>query len=78
MTAWQAADSRSALDAITLEHIRVTWDGIYGVGYVRDAEGYPDGVYLARYSTGGNLLTAGTPEGLDSAIRADFCRRIAR
>lgn len=78
VTAWPAAGSRSTLDQITLQQLAVKWAGWYRLGYLADADGYPDGVYFACRDTGGNPLAAGTLEGLDSAIRADYSRWTAR
>ena len=62
VTAWPAAD------AMTLDKIRDVWEGIYDVGYA-------DGTYrAARSLIAGPLLTARSPEGLESAIRADWAR----
>ena len=77
MTARPAAHS-DAHEALALDSIRAAWYETYDVGYVADMDGFPDGAYLARRLTGGALLLADTPAGLDSAIRADWARLAAR
>ena len=67
MSGWQAAGGPSPHDRLTLELIRADWSPFYDAGYV-------DGTYAAMRIAGGDLLSADTPEGLDSAIRADWKR----
>ncbi len=64
MSAEPAEDSR---DEFLMDAVRQTWVGLYDVG---DA----GGSFLARRITGGDLIGAETPAGLESAIRADFVR----
>jgi len=64
-TAWPTEDQ------MTLTAIAETW----GVFYDTWFEG---GMYRARRADGTALTPAPTPEGLDSAIRADWARRSAR
>jgi hypothetical protein len=69
--AWTAAGGLAVSDDLTaLDNLAGTWTGLYDVGYA-------DGEFHALRLTGGPLLTADTPGGLDSAIRADFTRWIA-
>ena len=63
----QQAVTIDPLDALTLDELRQTWDGIYDVGHA-------DGTYFAFRLTGGPLLPADTIAGLDSTIRADWNR----
>ena len=63
--AWPSADE------MTLETVRNTWGGWYDTGMAA-------GEFWALRLIGGPLLTATTPEGLESAIRADFSRWGAR
>ena len=67
MTAQPAADDRNVTDELLMDDIRQTWTGLYDVGYA-------GGSFLARRISGGDLIAAGTPAGLESAIRADFVR----
>ena len=67
MTAQPAADDRDMADDLLMDELRQTWVDLYDVGYA-------GGSFLARRITGGDLLGAETPAGLDSAIRADFVR----
>ena len=72
MTAWQTADGRDMRDELDMDQLRAEpWAAPYDAGYA-------DGAYRAVHLTGGALLTADTPEGLASAIRADIGRRSAR
>lgn len=66
-----AADDRSVTDALLMDRIRATWQDHYDIGEVR-------GSFLACRLTGGPLITADTPAGLESAIRADYARKCAR
>ena len=70
--AWRTADGRDIRDAIAMDQLRAEeWAAPYDAGFA-------DGAYHARHLAGGALLTAGTPEGLASAIKADVARRAAR
>jgi hypothetical protein len=60
--AWPTADD------MALDGIKAEWGEIYDTGIA-------GGEYCAFHVTGGRLLTAATPEGLASAIRADWSRR---
>ncbi len=71
MTALPAEDARDRRDELVMDRIRTEWHGAYDIGYAADA-------YLGRHLTGGPLLSAATPEGLESAIKADWVRRSAR
>ena len=71
MTAWQTADGLDLRDALTMQSIIATWGETYDVGFTA-------GAYCARRLTGGPLLTAATPAGLESAIRADYSRWASR
>lgn len=64
-----AADDRSVSDALLMDRIRADWGDAYDVGYAA-------GSFLARRIIGGGLLTAETPAGLESAIRADYALSI--
>ncbi len=61
VTAWTTDD------ALLLQQVKDDWAGCYDVGYA-------DGEYYAFRLIGGEPLTADTPAGIDSAIRADFVR----
>ncbi len=67
MTALEAADGRSISDELAMDALRQTWFEYYDIGYAASW-------YLARRLNGGPLLSASTPEGLGSAIRADWSR----
>jgi hypothetical protein len=54
-------------DELQMEQLAEQWRGTYDVGRV-------DGVCLAFRWPDGPLLSAATPGGLDSAIRADWAR----
>ena len=58
------------VDEMTLDGIREAWAEFYDIGCA-------EGVYCAFWLFDGpmDLLAADTPEGLDSAIRADAARR---
>ena len=71
VTAWPAAYSRDVNDELAMDRIRADWFGIFDAGYA-------DGAFLARRITGGVLLSASTPAGLESAIRADWFRQGAQ
>jgi hypothetical protein len=72
MTPWQQpAGGRDIHDEIAMEHLRAQWAEVYDFGF-------GTGDYRARCQTGGALLIASTPAGLDSAVRADWARRNAR
>jgi hypothetical protein len=60
-------DDITPLDALTLESVKDDWGTEYDIGLA-------DGVFLAYRLAGGDLLAADTPEGLESAIRADYTR----
>ena len=55
-------------DLMTLDEIRAAWGQQYDIGYA-------DGAFYSYRLPGGPLLAAHTPEGLESAIRADWTRR---
>jgi len=60
--AWPTADE------MTLDALKASgWAGWYDIGFTA-------GEYYAFRLIGGPLLTARTPAGLESAIRADFSR----
>ncbi len=65
VSAWPTADE------ITLQSISAAWGTVYDCGYAH-------GVYWARRHDAEHLLSAGTPAGLESAIRADYARWTAR
>ena len=67
MSAWPEADDITPLDALTLESVKEAWGDDYDIGLA-------NGLCLAYRLTGGDLLAADTPEGLESAIRADYAR----
>ncbi len=67
VTALEAADGRDIRDEIAMDALRRDWFEHYDIGYAANW-------YLARRLNGGPLLTAGTPAGLESAIRADWAR----
>lgn len=67
MTVQPAADDRDIADELFMDRIRTDWAGLYDVGYA-------GGSFLARRITGGDLIGAETPAGLESAIRADAVR----
>ena len=72
MTAWTTADGRDIRDEVKMDKLRAEeWAAPYDAGFA-------DGNYHARHISGGALLTAHTPEGLASAIKADVARRRAR
>ena len=72
MTAWMTDDGRPIRDEIALDDLKAEpWAAPYDIGFAADA-------YHGVHLTGGALLTADTPEGLASAIRADIARRSAR
>ena len=54
-----------AVAEMTLDDVRDSWGDLYDIGTV-------DGVHYACFLTGGTVLNADTPAGLDSAIREDF------
>ena len=65
-----AAPALDLLDAIRLDEIKARWESAYDIGM--------DGtVFCAVWLFGDSplLLTADSPAGLDSAIRADWHRR---
>ncbi len=70
MTAEPAAEGRDVSDDLLIDALRIYWQGVYDVGYA-------GGAFLARRITGGDLLTAETPGGLESAIRTDRARWLA-
>jgi len=58
--------------AVALDQLKAEpWAAPYDIGFAADA-------YHGCRLTGGALLTADTPEGLASAIKADIARRGAR
>jgi hypothetical protein len=57
-------------DQLLIEQIQADWAGIYDVGYAA-------GEFWAFRLIGGQPLTADTPAGIESAIRADFVRWVA-
>ncbi len=70
VTAQPAADGRDIADDLLMDRIRADWSEIYDLGYA-------GGSFLARLLIGGDLLSAKTPAGLESAIRADFTRYLS-
>ena len=68
MNGWQAG-RRDPLDPIAISHLAAFWHGVFEV-----FEGESD--YRARRLTGGPVLTADTPVGLESAIRAAWAREV--
>jgi hypothetical protein len=60
-TAWPTADE------IALEELREAYEPIYDLGIA-------DGMLCAWRWPDGPLITAATPDGLESAIRADWGR----
>lgn len=70
--AWTALAGLDPLDALALDELRDAYGTHYDIGYA-------ESVYCAFWLFDGpmDLLTADTPEGLDSAIRADWARRTA-
>lgn len=71
VTAWPAEDGIDVRDALTMQDIARTWGAYYFLEY-------SDGMYRATRPDGVDLPPADTPEGLDSAIRADWARWHAR
>jgi hypothetical protein len=72
MTAWPTADGRDIRDEVAMDELRdQPWAKAYDAGFA-------SGAYRAIHLSGGALLTADTPEGLASAIKADVARRSAR
>ncbi len=59
---------RPAAHEMTLGVLRAAWGEIYDLGFA-------GGEYHALHLTSGRLISAATPEGLESAIRADWSRR---
>ena len=60
-----------AHDAMALDRLRDAWGAAYDIGHAA-------GACWAVWLLGGDPMTAATPEGLDSAIRADWSRRCDR
>jgi hypothetical protein len=67
---WTTPDGLSASDQIALDDLGDRWATVYDVGHT-------EGEYWAFRLIGGPLLAAGTLGALDSAIRADYARRLA-
>ena len=59
--------AQPATGPMTLRDVADIWHGHYDTGEA-------DGEYHAFRLIGGPLITAGTPAGLESAIRADYAR----
>ena len=68
---WPLSGGLDAHDAMALDRLRDAWGGVYDVGYA-------SGTCWAAWLLGGDPLSASTPEGLESAIRADWARRSRR
>lgn len=71
LTLTASSTSSDILDEFALAALADKWTGLFDVGFA-------DGAYRAYRITAGQLLTADTVAGLDSAIRADFYRWITR
>ena len=65
LSSWPAAGG-TACGALTMQDITARWGAFYWIEY--------DGTYRATRPDGYVLPVADTPEGLDSAIRADWAR----
>ena len=65
---WPAAAGLDAHAAMALDRLRDTWGAVYDIGHAA-------GACWAVWLLGGDPLSASTPEGLASAIRADWSRR---
>jgi hypothetical protein len=64
---WAVADGRDVSDEYLITVFAVKWAALYEFG------GEP-GAYWARHLGDGFVLRAATPDGLDSAIRANEAR----
>ena len=71
MNGRMAVDGLSPHDALILDGLRDQWGGLYHLGYA-------DGTFTAARWDGAPPLTAETLEGLASAMRADFYRRVTK
>lgn len=67
--AWPAAAGHDPdpFDMLALESLRESWSAFYDIGYA-------GGAYWMLRLTGGSPMTADTPDGLESVIRADYTR----
>ena len=68
------ARTLSPHEALVLQGLADQWAGLFEVDYA-------DGTFTAKYRSDGDgvpPLTSGTLEGLASAMRTDFYRRITR
>ena len=72
VTAWPAAGGIDVHDALTMQDIITDWGRWYHIEYT------PEGRYRATRPDDYVLPEADTPEGLESAIRADHSRWGAR